>query len=72
MLVHTPSAFQALAIDWQRANDDVALAEAQLVEALKHFRRTGDNERVRYALTVRLGAAEILRALMHKLWGNPI
>jgi hypothetical protein len=72
MLDLTPSTFQALAFDWQLANDEVATAEAELVAALKDFRRTGDDGSVRCALIVRLEADETLRALMHKLWADPI
>jgi hypothetical protein len=59
-------------IDWQAASDAVSGAEAELVAVLKDFRRTGDEERVRSALLVRMSASAKLRALMQMVWAAPI
>jgi len=66
------SAFQALEFDWQAASDAVSMAEAGLVAALKHFRRTGDDSYLKGALLQRLAAGTQIQKLMQKVWGDPI
>lgn len=68
----TPSQFQAIQIDWQSASDALSKAEAGVVEALKHFRSSGQDGRLRSALAARQSAYQRLRTLMHAIWSEPI
>jgi hypothetical protein len=71
MLSASPSQFQAIEIDWQSSSDALSRAEAGVVEALKHFRRSGQDGRLRAALSARQSAYDRMRSLMQALWSNP-
>jgi hypothetical protein len=72
MFSASPSQFQAIEIDWQSSSDALSKAEASVVEALNHFRRSGDGSRLRTALATRQSANDRMRSLMHAIWSNPI
>ena len=64
----SPSQFQAIEIDWLSSSDGLSRAEAGLIDALKEFRRTGQDGRLRTALTARQSANDRMRTLMHAIW----
>ena len=72
MLSASPSQFQAIEIDWQSSSDALSRAEAGLIDALKEFRRSGQDGRLRTALAARQSANDRMRTLMLAIWSNPI
>jgi len=72
MFDESPSQFQAIEIDWQSSSDALSLAEARVVEALRHFRRSGDQSLLRPALAARQLANDRMQSLMHAIWADPI
>jgi hypothetical protein len=72
MFSASPSQFQAIEIDWQSSSDAMSRAEAGVVDALKHFRRSGDDSLLRPALAARQSANDRMQSVMHAIWANPI